>query len=460
MNTQLRVAVVSGTQWRAAGVTDLLEAGPFALRALAASEFETALALDVPSAIVVQVQSDFALAEKVIRFAHQLDDNLPVIVVAKGMPLETAVACMKAGAHDVVAWPVPREQLEKQLEHATRLYQLIKRVFVLEQQTGSAGGRLDDMIGSSTQMREVFQIIKTVAPSNATVLITGESGTGKELVARALHNHSERAKHRFMDLNCGAIPHNLLENELFGHEKGAFTGAEKRYLGCCERAHQGTLFLDEICEMPAALQVKMLRMLQERSFMRVGGTEQVNVDLRFVAATNRNVLKEVEAGNFREDLYYRLNVVPLQLPALRERAEDIAPLARSFLERFAQRMNRPFVDFEPDALDLMTQYKWPGNVRELENIMERMVVLNDDTRIKVKHLPEMIREYAPSGERKREAPAMFGDANTVLPLDLVERYAIEAALEKCVGNVSEAARRLKIGQATLYRKIRQYGLRG
>jgi DNA-binding NtrC family response regulator len=391
---------------------------------------------------------------------HSYDDNLPLIVVARKATLEDAVEVMKAGAHDFFHFPVDPERLRRSVEHAVRLYKLSKKVFLLESQVGWSGG-LDEMIGHSWKMQEVFQFVQMTAKSNATVLILGESGTGKELVAKAVHRLSLRKNKIFMDINCGAIPRELLENELFGHEKGAYTGADRRYIGSCERADGGILFLDEISEMDPALQVKMLRFLQERSFNRVGGNEQISVDVRVIAATNRNLEEEVREGRFREDLFYRLNVVPIAVPPLRERKEDIPLLAKTFLEKYSTKHDRMFLDFAPQAMEALTGYDWPGNVRELENIMERVTVLHNDSRVKLKYLPDMIQGARTKQKGKPLKVGMTApDAQKIIPLDLVEKYAIEAALSRCLGNVSEAAKKLKISQATLYRKIKQYGLKG
>lgn len=455
-----QILVIHDGRWKQKDVERALGKGPWEITSATPQDYETRLALDLPGGVVVQTTPDLAFARRIVEHIQSLDDALPVIVVvAKEGSMQAAVDLMKAGAYDVLVWPIDEARLLRVVEHAVHLFRLTQRVFLLEHQVGGWNGLFEGMLGHSTKMQELFQLIKTVAPSNATVLITGESGTGKELVARAIHQHSKRARQPFTDINCGAIPQHLLENELFGHEKGSYTGAERRYLGCCERSDKGSLFLDEICEMAPALQVKILRLLQERTFTRVGGTERLSADLRFIAATNRDIQKSVANGSFREDLYYRLNVVPIHLPPLRERPEDIAPLAFHFMEKFAQKIDRPFVDIAPDALHVLTNYPWPGNVRELENIIERVVVLHNDTRIKVKHLPISLQSDAQRRDRRRDLVPSFGDAKTVLPLEMVEKYAIQSALEKCVGNVSEAARRLKIGQATLYRKIKQFGLR-
>ncbi len=390
-----------------------------------------------------------------------MDDNLPVLVLTRSKSAENAVAAMKAGAFDYLMMPVEMEKIHNVINNAIRLYTLIKRVYLLENQVNTQTA-LGSIIGQSPQMLEIFNMIRMVGKSNATVLIIGESGTGKELVAQAIHDFSLRKKNIFLDINCGAIPRELLENELFGHERGAYTGADKRYIGSCERAEGGTLFLDEISEMDPLLQVKLLRFLQERSFMRIGGNESISVDVRIVAATNRAIEDEVKNGNFREDLYYRLNVVPIHVPPLRDRKEDIPLLAKHFLDKYTAKNNKIFLDFSADALEYLIRYEWPGNVRELENIIERVVVLNNDSRVKVDHLPEQIKN-APQSEIAEsdyvEASMAPLDGGRIIPLELVEKYAIESALKRCLGNVSETARKLQIGQATLYRKIKQFALK-
>jgi len=384
------------------------------------------------------------------------DDNLPFLVITQSKTLEEAVAIMKAGAYDYFSLPLDKSKLVHSMTNAIRLYGLTKRVFLLESQMGWKDS-FDDMIGASPCMREVFGLIQMVAKSNATVLVLGGSGTGKELVAKAIHRHSARCHKMFLDINCGAIPRELLENEMFGHERGAYTGADRRYIGSFERAHGGTIFLDEISEMEPKLQVKLLRFLQERAFNRVGGAEAINVDVRIVAATNQDLTKFVEEGRFREDLYYRLNVVPIVLPPLRERPDDIPLLAKYFLQKISLKNEKIFLDFAPQVIEAFLSYDWPGNVRELENVIERIVVLNNDTRVKINHLPPVMREIS----KKTTMPfvsSLAPDEQKIIPLDLVERYAIETALHHCMGNVAEAARKLKIGQATLYRKIKEYGL--
>lgn len=339
----------------------------------------TILPLEDPDSVVLHL-TDYheRTEEEFISDIHSYNDNLPVIVVSERGEVENAVSVMKEGAYDYFATSRDAEKITISITNAVRLYKLTKRVYLLEQQAGWKG-KFDDIIGQSSKMQEIFQLISMVAKSNATVLILGESGTGKELVAKAIHRHSVRDKKPFIDINCGAIPRELLENELFGHEKGAYTGADRRYIGSCERAHKGTLFLDEICEMEPALQVKLLRLLQERTLNRVGGNERISVDLRFVAATNKDIYSQVKSGNFREDLYYRLNVVPITLPPLRERKEDVLIIAKFFLEKCSTKNEKMFVDIAPEAAQCLLHYDWPGNVRELENVIERVVVLNNDS---------------------------------------------------------------------------------
>lgn len=456
-----RVLCITDAQWAGGALRTVLACPEWTLVVAPMAESSASLGAQWPDAVVLALHDARDAARQIVEQIRQQDEYIPIIVLlSRADQVPVAVELMRAGVHDVLVSPAEDDRIVRSIQRAQTMARLARRVFQLEQQVGVTSGHLDNMVGHSPLMQEIFQVITTVAPSNATVLITGESGTGKELVARALHRHSQRARYRFMDLNCGAIPPNLLENELFGHERGAYTGADRRYIGCCERAHQGTLFLDEICEMSPTLQVKLLRLLQERTLMRVGGNEMITVDIRFVAATNRTLQDEVAKGNFREDLFYRLNVVPIHLPPLRDRPQDIGPLAYHFLEKFARKLEKPFVDIASDALQKLLEYRWPGNIRELENTMERAVVLSNDTRLRIKHLPAQIAEcVVQTSARLVVDAAGRSDPAAVIPLELVEKYTIAAALEKCVGNVGEAARRLKIGQATLYRKIKLYGLR-
>lgn len=385
----------------------------------------------------------------------QHHDSVPILVISDNEHWEAVFTLMKVGINEYLHFPFSKDKFRRVVEQSLRLYQLTKRIFVTEDP--GITSPFEGMVGRSESMQDNFRMISAVAKSNATVLITGESGTGKELVAKAIHRRSERIQNAFVDLNCGAIPKDLLENELFGHERGAFTGAHKRYSGSFEAAHKGTLFLDEISEMDPLLQVKLLRVLQERSFMRIGGTEKIDVDVRILAATNRNLAQTIEKGLFREDLFYRLNVVNINVPSLRERREDIPLLASHFLQYCSAKNNRIFIDFATDAIESLINYDWPGNVRELENTIERIVVLNNDTQVKIKHLPKVIQKvnrditYTDVSRGKVEE-------TRVIPLDELEKQAIEMALMTFHGNISVVAKKLNVGQATLYRKVKKYGL--
>lgn len=386
----------------------------------------------------------------------QVNDDVPVFVITNNENWLPAVKLMKLGVREYLVLSELDDSLGDVVQHSIDLYHMTKKVYgqgsVLEKTTSFEG-----MVGVSDAMQENFKMISAVAKSNATVLITGESGTGKELVAKAIHMRSSRSKNRFVDLNCGAIPRDLLENELFGHEKGAFTGAHKRYHGSFEVAHKGTLFLDEISEMDPLLQVKLLRVLQERSFMRIGATEKIDVDVRIIAATNRNLQDQIERGQFREDLFYRLNVVNVMIPSLRERREDIPLLANHFLEYYSSKNNRIFLDFSNPAMEALINYDWPGNVRELENTIERIVVLHDDSQVKLKHLPKYVQKVSRAISFSEVARGN-SEESRITPLIDLERQAIEMALLKFQGNISMIAKKLQIGQATLYRKIKKYGL--
>ncbi|MCE9624685.1 MAG: sigma-54 dependent transcriptional regulator [Deltaproteobacteria bacterium] len=431
----------------------------FALRVVGKDELFPALSSTPPDLVIFNLAATPGVDHlTMIQEIRSIDEHLPVFVLTESSDVATAVSFMRAGASDFMVLPASTEQFEASLKRASQMYHLARKVFQVERKAVGKGDFLG-IVGQSGRMQENFKMISTVAKSNATVLIQGDSGTGKELVAKAIHVMSGRPKHKFIDLNCGAIPRELLENELFGHERGAYTGADRRYIGSFERANGGTIFLDEISEMDPSLQVKILRVLQERSFQRVGGSEKVHVDVRVVAATNRDLQKEVEEGRFREDLFYRLNVVPVWLPPLRDRREDIPLLARHFLNIYSLRNDKIFLDFHPEAVEVLINYGWPGNVRELENTIERLVVLSNDSQVKVKHLPAHLQnvERAIGWSRDQNIRSIASEKE-VFTLEQIEKQAIESALKKCEGNVLEAARRLKVGQATLYRKIRKFGI--
>ena len=363
--------------------------------------------------------------------------------------IETAVEAMKRGAYDFLAKPVNLDRLELLLKRALTERQMGAENQRLKAQLDSKYG-FENILGTSAAMQEVFDTIRQAAPTRATVLIQGESGTGKELVARALHQCSPRAQGPFIPVHCAALSPTLLESELFGHEKGAFTGAQERRRGRFEMADGGTLFLDEIGEIDPALQVKILRVLEERQFERVGGTETLHVDVRLVAATNRDLKKMVEEGKFREDLFYRLFVVNLTLPPLREREGDIVLLAQHYLKALAAEHGKKASGITPDAMDLLSAYPWPGNVRELRNVIERMVVLGSGEKLTVRDLPPSFRLAAGRAESAARPGSALRDA---------ERQLIEEALRKNKGSRTRAAQDLGISRRTLHRKINEFGLR-
>jgi DNA-binding NtrC family response regulator len=374
---------------------------------------------------------------------------LVILLTAYGS-VDLAVEAMKRGAYDFLTKPVNLDRLEIVLKRALHGRALEAENQELRGKLNDPPG-LENLIGRSAGMEEVLALVRQVAPTRATVLVTGESGTGKELVARALHTLSPRAAAPFIALHCAALSEGLLESELFGHEKGAFTGASERRRGRFELADGGTLFLDEVGEVPASTQVKLLRVLEERKFERVGGSQTLEVDVRLVAATNRDLKAMVAAGDFREDLYFRLNVVEIRLPPLRQRTEDIPLLVEHYRQRFAADNGRAVEGLTPDALEALLAYPWPGNIRELRNVVERMVVLSRGPRLTLRDVPAEIRDALPT----RAA----GLAPAERTLRGAERVAIERALQDHDGNRVRAAEELRISRRTLHRKIREYGIR-
>ena len=370
---------------------------------------------------------------------------VPVVLMTAYSAVESAVEAMKSGAVDYLIKPLDfdllKETLFKTLEHSEAASPDVRAPLPVE-----------GIVGNSPAIRRMLEMIHTVAPSEATVLITGKSGTGKELVARAIHNQSQRKDGPWVAVNCAALTESLLESELFGHEKGAFTGADKRRDGRFLQADGGTLFLDEIGEISLLMQVKLLRASQQREIQRVGGDATLKVDVRIVAATNRNLLDEVAAGRFREDLYYRLNVVSIQVPSLQERPEDIPLLAEHFLRVFGERNRKDVKGFTPKAMDMLVKYPWPGNVRELENAVERAVVLLFGSYISERELPLAVTQ---AYEREEASPAAGLPEGATL--EEVEREDILRMLDSVGDNKSEAAKRLGISRKTLHTKLKRYG---
>jgi DNA-binding NtrC family response regulator len=373
----------------------------------------------------------------------EVDPDITVIMITAYASVETAVQALKAGAFDYITKPFDPDELSRVVRNAIRQRQLEQENLRLRQKVSDLT-RSDELIGESTAMQKVKELIKTVAATDATVVIHGESGTGKELVARAIHHHSKRRYFPIVAVNCGALAESILESELFGHEKGAFTGAYQTRKGKLEIADGGTLFLDEIASISMKTQVELLRVLESKQFTRVGGNKVIKVDFRVICATNKNLETAVAEGAFREDLYYRLNVFSIYLPPLRERRSDIPLLARHFLEKYALAMNKPIHDISPEAMDVLVRYHWPGNVRELENAVERAMVIGKPPMIKPEDLPMSLEKNKAQPESEALADA--------------ERFHILHVLEKHDWNVSQAAAALQIDRVTLYNKIKRYAL--
>jgi two-component system response regulator HydG len=398
---------------------------------------------------------------EVVRRLREADPEATVVVVSAHGTIAAAVDAMREGATDFIEKPFAPEVLRARVEKAIEIARERRgartaraRVEALEQDLEREHD-FHGLVGSSEPMRRVLEQVRKVAATDATVLVHGESGTGKELVARALHGGSPRREKPFVSLSCAAIPEGLLESELFGHEKGSFTGALRRKLGRFELAHEGTLFLDEVGELPPSVQVKLLRVLQERQFERVGGEETVDVDVRLVSATNRDLATMVREGRFREDLYYRLDVVAIHLPPLRERPGDVEELAVHFLARTAPRIGRSVKGFTPEALELLRRHRWPGNVRELENVIEQALVFAEGDLVTPAELPAALRRAPPA---VAPTPVPTGDRGLTETLEDIERQLILAAYEKARGVKAETARLLGIKPSALYYKLEKYGI--
>ena len=382
---------------------------------------------------------------------HKLKPELPVIIITAFSSVENAVEAMKQGAFDYVTKPVDSDALQLTVQRALDFKSLERENVALKQRLGEKFD-LGNLIGSSQPMQELAETLALVAPSDATVLITGESGTGKELVAGAVHHNSRRREFPFIKVNCAALHENLLESELFGHEKGAFTGAAEQRKGRFELADQGTLFLDEIGDMSLTTQAKILRVLQEGEFERLGGSKTIKVDVRLLAATHKNLEQMVEAGGFRQDLFFRLNVVPLHLPPLRERPMDIPALAEHFLELYSKKNRKDIRSFQPEAMEALLAYLWPGNIRELENAVERATILCLEEEIALQHLPLPIRQaYTDNADR----PFAIRPG---LTLKDMEKELILSTLRQTDNNRTRAAEILGITRQTLQNKLKDYDL--
>ncbi|OQX88185.1 hypothetical protein B6D60_02545 [candidate division KSB1 bacterium 4484_87] len=406
------------------------------------------IAEQMPDLILLDIQMPGIDGIETLRRIKELDPRIPVIMISGLDSLEKAVQSMKLGAYDYIAKPFKdKNRLAVTIRNALMTRDLQNEIKELKQKY-----EFENIIGKSGAMKEVFKSMEKAINSKISVLILGESGTGKELVARAIHyNDKVRANKPFVAVNCSALPETLLESELFGHEKGAFTGAMSRRIGKFEQANGGTIFLDEIGLMSPATQAKVLRVLEDKKFERVGGNELIEVDVRVISATNANLEEAIKKNEFREDLYYRLNKYPIKLPPLRDRKEDIPLLAAHFIRKYVEQEEKEIEGISPEALELLMAYNWPGNVRELENAIERAVVLANTKEIMSKDLPAAVRSI---GERK----IYESDETLASWIERLEEQALRQALLENEGNISKTAKKLGIGRATIYRKAKKYGL--
>jgi two-component system repressor protein LuxO len=416
----------------------------------------------LPDAILLDLALPDMNGLEILKYVHSQQLPTSVVVITAHGSIANAVEAMRAGAYDFIVKPFSADRLVVTLRNAAERQRLTRIVETLKDDFGR--DQYYGFIGSSLPMQGVYRIIDSAAASRATIFITGESGTGKEVCAHAIHQRSQRRERPFVAINCAAIPRDLIESEIFGHVKGAFTGAIAERDGAAARADQGTLFLDEICEMDLDLQSKLLRFIQTGSFVKVGGAVTEKVDARFICASNKDPLKEVEAGRFREDLYYRLHVIPIHLPPLREREEDVLAIARYFLGLFAKEEGKAFQDFDPEVEAVLRTYNWPGNVRQLQNVLRNIVVLNSGDTVTRDMLPPPLNNLESGPRTAHAAPspvastpqralaASNGTVAGIRPLWQVEKDVIEDAIRLCEGNIPKAATHLGISASTIYRK--------
>jgi two-component system nitrogen regulation response regulator NtrX len=402
---------------------------------------------DAPDLAFLDVKMPGMDGLEVLGHLKELSAPTQVVIISGHGNVQTAVQATKLGAFDFIEKPLETERVLLAVRNALERKEL-------EEEVGRLRLRFErhyQMVGSGPATDKVREAIRRSAPTNATVLITGESGTGKELIARAIHGNSNRARHPFVQVNCAAIPEDLIESELFGHEKGSFTGATSKQIGKFEQAHRGTIFLDEVGDMSARTQAKVLRVLQEGEVERVGSAQTIKVDVRAIAATNKNLEEEIEAGNFREDLYFRLSVIPIVSPPLRERTEDIPDLVNHFIEILASEDNLKKKKFNPEAMERLKKYHWKGNIRELRNTIERMVIMSPRDILGVEDLPETIRHTSPS------AAADLGQAGTLKEFkEMSERSFLVSKLRENSWNISQTAQVIGTPRSNLYKKLEQY----
>jgi len=434
---------------------DYLRAEPYQIKAFRLGQDGLdALKEQPPQVLLLDLELPDMDGMALLRYVSEQGLPTSVVVITAHGSVDIAVEAMRHSAFDFLTKPFDGKRLCTTVRNAAKHQQLASLVDTYRANYDHTG--FGGFIGSSLSMQTVYRILESAAPSKATVFITGESGTGKEVCAETLHKISPRKDQPLVVLNCAAIPRDLIESEIFGHVKGAFTGAQSDREGAASRANGGTLFLDEICEMELDLQSKLLRFIQTGTFQRVGGSKQESVDVRFVCATNRDPIAEVQAGRFREDLYYRLHVIPVALPPLRERGDDVLAIARNFLRQFAAEENKHFSDFSPESAQMMLNYEWPGNVRQLQNVIRNVVVLHDGDRVLPTMFPPPLNSVPVTIIPQQPALAAplvtINSAETIRPMWLVEKETIENAIAACDGNIPQAAALLELSPSTIYRK--------
>ena len=409
---------------------------------------------DNPDLILLDIMLQGENGIDYLKRIKSINPNLPVIMLSAQGNIQVAIDSIKIGAYDYLSKPIDLHHLEPSIKNAIKNYELSQQLEQLKEVVKREYS-FDNIITADSKMQEVFKLVNKVLNNDISVLIHGESGTGKELIARAIHFNGIRKDNPFIVVNCASIPRDLLESELFGHEKGSFTGAHQRKIGKFEIANGGTIFLDEIGELEISLQSKILRVIQNKEFERVGGNEIIKTDARIISATNRNLKSAVDNKEFREDLYYRLNSFPIYLPALRERKGDILVLVEHFLNKFNQKFSRNVKNISKRVLKSLYDYDWPGNIRELENIVERCIILTDSNSIDADTLPPYILNTDGLGGFELNGK-IFGDDSPVIPFEKLKEEAIKHALKVTHGNIVEASKKLRIGRATLYRLMDKY----
>jgi len=422
-----------------------------------------ALETEDPDVVITDLYMPGPSGMDILEFCKAKYPQLPLVIITAFGTVESAVSALKSGAFDFITKPFDQAELLAVVQKAvqTHIERLKEPVPVTTEPANQALGSISSLTGSSPQMLEIFRLIGKIADSPSTVLVLGESGTGKELLAYEIHRNSARAQKPFVKINCAAIPATLIESELFGYEKGAFTGAVGSKPGRFELANEGTIFLDEVADMPLEMQVKVLRVLQEHEFERVGGVSTIQVDVRIITATNKDLETEVKAGRFREDLFYRLNVVPIRLPALRDRKDDIEPLVKFFVQQFNNKLKKTITQVSPEVLQVLRDFPWPGNIRQLENVLERMILMSEGNTLLVRDLPS---EMAAAAGVNLAEPVENEESSKFKELvkrrtQNLERELIVKALEETGGNVTRAAEKLGLSRKGLQLKMKELGLK-